>query len=114
MQGGAMLSVIRMIAQLPGTRQAQRTSMPNGVFNTADGQINITMVRPTDWRPFCEAIGGRGSAGRSPLRHPRRARPRISMNYTRCCGPVIEAKTTAWLAERLTRTRHHERQGQQL
>ena len=34
----------------------QRTSMPNGVFNTADGQINITMVRPFHWEPFCAAI----------------------------------------------------------
>ena len=56
MQGGAMLSVIRMIAHHLERGTTQRTSMPNGVFNTADGQINVTMVRPTDWRPFCEAI----------------------------------------------------------
>jgi crotonobetainyl-CoA:carnitine CoA-transferase CaiB-like acyl-CoA transferase len=30
--------------------------MPNGVFDTADGQLNVTMVRPTDWPPFCEVI----------------------------------------------------------
>ena len=56
MQGGAMLSVIRMIAHHLEHGTTQRTSMPNGVFNTADGQINITMVRPTHWQPFCEAI----------------------------------------------------------
>src|ERR1700733_12900541 len=56
MQGGAMLSSIRMIANYLERGTTQRTSMPNGVFNTADGQINITMVRPSDWRPFCEAI----------------------------------------------------------
>ena len=56
MQGGAMLSVIRMIAHHLERGVTQRTSMPNGVFNTADGQINITMVRPSHWEPFCEAI----------------------------------------------------------
>src|SRR3954467_4044813 len=57
MQGGAMLSVIRLMAQYLEHNQAQRTSMPNAVYTTADGQLNINMVRPTDWRPFCEAIG---------------------------------------------------------
>ncbi|HEX3574707.1 MAG TPA: CoA transferase, partial [Rhodopila sp.] len=56
MQGGAMLSIIRMIAHHLERGTTQRTSMPNGVFDTADGQINITMVRPGDWRPFCAAI----------------------------------------------------------
>src|SRR3978361_1892536 len=57
MQGGAMLSVIRMIAgYLERGTTLQRVSMPNGVLNTADGQLNVTMIRPTDWRPFSEAI----------------------------------------------------------
>ncbi|HQT77988.1 MAG TPA: CoA transferase, partial [Rhodopila sp.] len=56
MQGAAMLSVIRLIANYLERGTTARTSMPNGVFNTVDGQINVTMVRPTDWRPFCEAI----------------------------------------------------------
>ncbi|MBN8906401.1 MAG: CoA transferase, partial [Rhodospirillales bacterium] len=56
MHGGAMLSVIRMVAQYLERGNATRTSMPNGVFDTADGQLNITMVRPTDWPPFCDAV----------------------------------------------------------
>src|SRR3954451_15951492 len=54
MQGGAMLSVIRLMAQYLEHGQAQRTSMPTAVYTPADGQLNITMVRPTDWRLFCE------------------------------------------------------------
>ena len=30
--------------------------MPSGVFDTADGQINITMIRDVDWKPYCESI----------------------------------------------------------
>jgi crotonobetainyl-CoA:carnitine CoA-transferase CaiB-like acyl-CoA transferase len=101
MQGGAMLSSIRMIANYLERGTTQRTSMPNGVFNTADGQINITMVRPSDWRPFCEAIE------QAPLlddprysTHPARA-TNLDELYT-VLRPVIAARTTAWLSERLT------------
>ncbi len=101
MQGGAMLSVIRMIAHHLERGTTQRTSMPNGVFNTADGQINVTMVRPTDWRPFCEAIE------QAQLLDD----PRFSTNPARAANldelyevlrPMFVARTTAWLSERLT------------
>jgi crotonobetainyl-CoA:carnitine CoA-transferase CaiB-like acyl-CoA transferase len=101
MQGGAMLSVIRMIAHHLERGTTQRTSMPNGVFNTADGQINITMIRPTDWRPFCEAIE------QALLLDD----PRFSTHSARAANldelygvlrPVLAARTTAWLSQRLT------------
>ncbi|HEX4367475.1 MAG TPA: CoA transferase [Rhodopila sp.] len=101
MHGGAMLSSIRMIANYLERGTTQRTSMPNGVFNTEDGQINITMVRPTDWRPFCEAID------QSVLLDD----PRFSTHPARAANldelyvvlrPILAARTTAWLSERLT------------
>jgi crotonobetainyl-CoA:carnitine CoA-transferase CaiB-like acyl-CoA transferase len=101
MQGGAMLSAIRMIANYLERGTTQRTSMPNGVFNTEDGQINVTMVRPTDWRPFCQAIE------ESRLLDD----PRFSTHAARAANldalyavlrPIFAARTTAWLAERLT------------
>jgi crotonobetainyl-CoA:carnitine CoA-transferase CaiB-like acyl-CoA transferase len=101
MQGGAMLSVIRLIAHHLERGTAQRTSMPNGVFNTADGQINVTMVRPRDWRPFCEAIE------QTDLLHD----PRFATHAARAANldelytllrPIFAARTTSWLSERLT------------
>jgi crotonobetainyl-CoA:carnitine CoA-transferase CaiB-like acyl-CoA transferase len=101
MQGGAMLSSIRMIANYLERGTTQRTSMPNGVFNTADGQINITMVRPTDWKPFCEAIE------QAQLLDD----PRFSTHSARAGNldelyvvlrPILAARTTGWLSERLT------------
>jgi crotonobetainyl-CoA:carnitine CoA-transferase CaiB-like acyl-CoA transferase len=101
MQGGAMLAVIRMIANYLEHGVAQRTSMPNGVFNSADGQINITMVRPTDWRPFCQAIE------ETQLLDD----PRFSTHAARAANldelytvlrPMLAARTTARLSERLT------------
>ncbi|HWB98627.1 MAG TPA: CaiB/BaiF CoA-transferase family protein [Bryobacteraceae bacterium] len=100
MHGGAMLSVIRMIANYLEHGTAQRTSMPSGVFNTIDGQINITMVRPSDWRPFCEAIEAMDLHDDA----------RFSTSATRAANldelyallrPRIADHTTAWLSERL-------------
>jgi crotonobetainyl-CoA:carnitine CoA-transferase CaiB-like acyl-CoA transferase len=71
------------------------------VFNTADGQINITMIRPTDWQPFCEAIE------QAQLLDD----PRFSTHAARATNldelygvlrPVLAARTTAWLSQRLT------------
>src|ERR1700761_4204627 len=56
MHGSAMLSVIRLMAAYLERGTLQRVSMPNGVYNTADGQLNVTMVRPGDWAPFCQAL----------------------------------------------------------
>ena len=75
--------------------------MPNGVFNTADGQINITMIRPADWRPFCQAIEQEGL-----LDDPRFASQAArGTNLDELYGvlrPILAARTTAWLSKRLT------------
>jgi crotonobetainyl-CoA:carnitine CoA-transferase CaiB-like acyl-CoA transferase len=101
MQGGAMLSVIRMIANYLERGTTQRTSMPNGVFNTEDGQINVTMVRPADWKPFCEAIDQTALLDDPRFAtHPARA-ANLDELYS-LLRPVLAARPTAWLAERLT------------
>lgn len=101
MQGGAMLSVIRMIAQYLERGQAQRTSMPNGVFTTADGQLNITMVRPTDWPIFCDAIDQPGLL--DDLRFSSHAARGQNLDELYAIiRPIFKAKTTAWLAQRFT------------
>lgn len=101
MHGGAMLSVIRMIAGYLERGTTQRVSMPNGVLNTADGQINVTMIRPTDWKPFCEAIGQAWLL--DDPRFSTHAARSVNLDelYT-VIRPVFAAQTTAWLSERLT------------
>lgn len=101
MQGGAMLSVIRMVANYLERGTTQPTAMPNGVFDTADGQINVTMVRPTDWAPFCEAIERPDLLvdPRFAAAADRRDNLEALMELLR---PVMKAKTTAWIGERLT------------
>jgi len=101
MQGGSMLSVIRLVAQYLERGQAQRTSMPNGVFDTADGQLNVTMVRPTDWPPFCEVIE-RTDLLEDPRFSTHTARGNNLDELYAVVRPVFKTKPTAWLAERFT------------
>jgi crotonobetainyl-CoA:carnitine CoA-transferase CaiB-like acyl-CoA transferase len=101
MQGGAMLSVIRLMAQYLERGQAQRTSMPNAVYDTADGQLNVTMVRPGDWKPFCEAIECPELL--TDLRfatHEARA-ANLDELYA-VLRPIVKARETAPLAQRFT------------
>jgi crotonobetainyl-CoA:carnitine CoA-transferase CaiB-like acyl-CoA transferase len=101
MQGGAMLSVIRLIANYLEHGTAQRTSMPNAVYNSFDGQINITMVRPSDWRPFCEAIGATDLLD-DPRFSTHSARAANLDELYEVLRPRIATHTTAYLSERLT------------
>jgi crotonobetainyl-CoA:carnitine CoA-transferase CaiB-like acyl-CoA transferase len=101
MQGGAMLSVIRLIANYLERGTTQRTGMPSGVFNTADGQLNVTMVRATDWVPYCEAIG-RPELSSDPRFAEPKARGENIEALLGLVRPIFAGKPTAWLAERLT------------
>ncbi len=101
MQGGALLSVIRLIANHLERGTTQRTSMPNGVFNTADGQLNVTMVRPSDWVPFCEAIEQPDLAADPRFADHKSRGHNLDDLYT-LIRPIIAAQSTARLAERLT------------
>jgi crotonobetainyl-CoA:carnitine CoA-transferase CaiB-like acyl-CoA transferase len=101
MHGGAMLSVIRLMAHHLEHGVTQRTSMPNGVFDTADGQLNITMIRPTDWKPFCEAIDHLQFLD-DPRYNTHAARAANLDDLLLEIRPLIKARTTAWLSERLT------------
>lgn len=101
MQGGAMMSIIRMIAGYLEQGTTQRTSMPSGVFDTADGQLNVTMVRPTDWPPFCDALE-RPDLLDDPRFATHAARGENLDELYALLRPLFKAKPTAWLSERFT------------
>lgn len=101
MHGGAMLSVIRLMAQYLEHGKAQRTSMPNGVYTTADGQLNITMVRPSDWPLFCAAIDQPALLDDPRFAAHTARGDNLDELYT-VVRPVIAEQETEWLAARLT------------
>ena len=101
MQGGAMLSVIRLMAQYLERGSAQRTSMPNAVYDTADGQLNVTMVRPGDWPPFCDAIERKDLLD-DPRFSTHEARGKNLDELYDVLRPIIKTKQTDALAQRFT------------
>jgi len=101
MQGGAMLSVIRLIAGYLEKGVLQRGIMPSGVFDTADGQINVTMVRNTDWAPFCEALEVQDLQHDPRFAEPVIRRSNLDALYA-LLRPVFKAKPTKWIGDRLT------------
>ena len=101
MQGGAMLSVIRLMAQYLERGSAQRTSMPNAVYDTADGQLNVTMVRPGDWPPFCDAIERKDLLD-DPRFSTHEARGKNLDELYEVLRPIIKTKQTDALAQRFT------------
>ncbi|MBR0967333.1 CaiB/BaiF CoA transferase family protein [Tardiphaga sp. 538_B7_N1_4] len=102
MQGGATLCAIRTIAHYLEGGRPQPTSMPSGVYDTADGQINLTMVRPSDWVPFCEAIEN------SELLTDERfsthaARAKNLASLVALVRPTFAKESSAWWLERLAK-----------
>jgi formyl-CoA transferase len=57
------------------------TSIPTGVFPTADGHINIAVAGQAIWRRFCEAIGQQALAGEPAYATPaERSKNRDALN----------------------------------
>lgn len=101
MQGGAMLSVIRLIAGYLENGVLQRGIMPAGVFDTKNGQINVTMVRNTDWAPFCEAMEIQHLQHDPRFKEPITRRANMD-ELSASSTPVFKSKETMWISERLT------------
>jgi len=57
MQGAALLQSVRMMGSYLEGGDILQGAAPSGIFQCADGWINITVVRPFEWVAFCAAIG---------------------------------------------------------
>ncbi len=101
MQGGALLSVIRLIAGYMEGGVLQRMGMPSGVFDTADGQINITMIRDVDWKPYCDAIRRNDLLTDPRFETMAKRRENIDELFA-TVRPVLKAMPTAEIGDRLT------------
>ena len=57
MQGGASLQVVRMMGSYLDGGAPRPMIAPSGIYQTGDGWLSITVVRPFEWDAFCKAIG---------------------------------------------------------
>jgi crotonobetainyl-CoA:carnitine CoA-transferase CaiB-like acyl-CoA transferase len=58
LQGGAALQAVRLIDHvITGGASAGAGAFPVGTFRTADGSINLSVLKDALWGPFCRVIG---------------------------------------------------------
>ena len=57
MQGTACLQVVRIIANYLDKGVIKPGRYPAGTFVTADGWMNVLMLRDREWPPFCDMMG---------------------------------------------------------
>jgi crotonobetainyl-CoA:carnitine CoA-transferase CaiB-like acyl-CoA transferase len=56
MQAAAGLQVVRLMSSWLEDGAVRPTIPPNGVYQTKDGFISITVVRPWEWEGYCKAV----------------------------------------------------------
>lgn len=99
LQAASAMQVVRMMmVYLEGERV--RRAMPSGVFRTADGWLQILVVREDQWRALCGVLGTPDLAS-----DPRFAAGELRIdNEAELMGilrPAIAEKPTAYWSERL-------------
>ena len=58
LQGAASLQAVRMMEHvMSGGAAAASGSFPVATFHTADGSVNVSVLKDTLWPPFCRIIG---------------------------------------------------------
>ncbi len=109
MQAAALLQGVRMMASHLEGGEILAGAAPSGIFQCADGWINITVVRPFEWEAFCAAIGRADLPADNRFRE-RDDRITNAETLFSIIRPIVAALTNAQLRDRLTPARiMHER-----
>jgi crotonobetainyl-CoA:carnitine CoA-transferase CaiB-like acyl-CoA transferase len=109
MQSVASLQSIRMMAMHLEGGIMRPGGAPGGVFQTADGWINITVVREREWQGFCAAIGQPALAG-DPRYATKDLRVENSVALLAALRPLMAAKSCEQWSRLLTEAQvMHER-----
>lgn len=73
MQAAAGLQVVRMMQSHLERGAIRPSAPPSGVYQTADGFLSVTVVRPFEWEGFCAVVGREDlSADAALATHPGR------------------------------------------
>jgi len=100
MHGAAMLACTRMIGSYVDGFQARSTNI-SGVYDTADGQINLTTVRPAEFPLICDALG-HAELATDPRFADAESRKTNRPALLELVASLFKTHTTAWHEERLT------------
>ena len=109
MQAAALLQSVRMMGSYLEGGEVLQGAAPSGIFRSADGWMNITVVRPFEWVDFCTAIG-REDLPADPRFKDRDGRIANADALYAIVRPIVAALTNDQLSAMLTKARlMHER-----
>ncbi len=104
MQGGASLQVVRMMASYLDGGAPRALVAPTGIYETADGWVSITVVRPFEWTAFCKAID-RTDLGEDPRYKSSIDREPHTTDLNAILRPLLKSQPTAHWSVRMTAQR---------
>lgn len=98
MQGGASLQVVRMMGSYLDGGAPRPVIAPSGIYETQDGWLSVTVVRPFEWDAFCKAIG-RPDLGDDPRYKTNTDREPHTPDLNAILRPLLLSRpTAAWSA----------------
>ncbi len=104
MQGGASLQVVRMMGSYLDGGAPRPVIAPSGIYQTQDGWLSITVVRPFEWDAYCKAIG-RPDLGEDPTFKTNADREPHTTDLNAILRPLLQSRPTADWSARLTEHR---------
>jgi len=104
MQGGASLQVVRMMGSYLDGGAPRAVVAPSGIYQTADGWLSVTVVRPFEWVAYCKAIG-RPDLGENPAYQSGADREPHTPALNAILRPLLESQPTAVWSAALTEHR---------
>jgi len=101
LQGAAALQAVRLVDHvLTGGASAGAGAFPVGTFRTADGTINLSVLKDALWVPFCRAIG-REDLARDPELAMLAGRKARAHEIVAAANEALAANTSEYWCERL-------------
>ncbi len=101
MAAAANLQIVRMMAVYLEKGEMKAPSAPSGTFQTADGYIQIVVLRDRDYRILCDCLG-LPDLGADPRFQTRDDRVTHSVYLTRTVSEALMQRTTAEWTQILT------------
>ncbi|HEX2890951.1 CoA transferase [Vineibacter terrae] len=101
LQSAACLQTVRLLSTRLEARNALLAIPPSGSFQTADGWVQIQIVKDADWARFCAALGAPEMSQDERFRD-RDGRAQHHAALYAALRPIFRAQATAGLLQRFT------------
>ena len=104
MQGGASLQVVRLMGSYLDGGAPRPVIAPSGIYETQDGWLSITVVRPFEWDAYCKGIG-RPDLAEDPRYKTNIGREPHTPELNAILRPLLKSRPTAHWSAQLTEHR---------